>query len=98
MVRLDSFGELDEYFADGAHVHIERMDTRSFWIGLDLPGDRHVRINTGVSGNKWYFNVEEDWAEGKTYEVNRPSCHRKHSRDTAPDHTAESADLRGGSE
>ena len=81
IVRLDNgmthAPEFDELFASG-DIHVERMSTRSFWIGIDTASG-HICINTGVAEGKWYFNVEEDWNGGKRYEIERPACHRKHT-------------------
>lgn len=66
---LHEFGmsedELDEVFIKDAHVHIERMDDTSFWIGIHATGMAPIMLNTGVCRGVWYFNVEEDSLDHK---------------------------------
>jgi hypothetical protein len=69
--RLDWQGEFDEVFvSDASLVHIERMDERAFWIGINV-GKRMLMINTGVSDGEWYFRIEEDKIGGKEFVVKR---------------------------
>lgn len=42
-LRLDDRGRFDELFASGAHVHMEMLDDKTLWIGLDK-GPRHARV------------------------------------------------------
>lgn len=60
-----SDGELDEVFIANASVHIERMDTTAFWIGIDAPGMAPLMLNTGVHRGIWYFNIQEDSLDDK---------------------------------
>lgn len=81
LFRTDSgAGEFDELFAENATIHIERMDERAFWIGINLPNGEQVMVNTGIASRTWFFNVEED-AVGDTaqhFAVQRRSCYRRH--------------------
>ena len=43
----DGTVELDEVFADNATVHLEKMDTASWWLGIDVNGE-HLAVNLGV--------------------------------------------------
>lgn len=71
--------EFDELFLKDATVHIERMNTRAFWIGIEAADGQRIHINTGVEDGKWFFRVEEVDAEGGISEVvERRACHRKH--------------------
>lgn len=68
-------GEFDEVWVKNAFVHIERMDDKAFWIGIDPPkasGLPRIMLNTGVVNGQWYFNLEEDSLDGKRLEVSRP--------------------------
>jgi hypothetical protein len=80
-VRL-SAGELDEYFISNPRlVHIERMDKRAFWIGVDTARGM-VLINTGIdSRGMWYFNVEEDREGGQAYSVTSPRKQAKKEKE-----------------
>lgn len=79
-VRLDHRGEFDELFVGSAEVHIERMNTRAFWIGIDVKDGPTIHINTGIANGKWFFRVEDvDTESGGISEVvERPACHRSH--------------------
>lgn len=72
-LKLDHRGEFDEVFVKKASVQIERMDEKAFWIGIDAPGMPTLMINTGVYMGRWYFRVEEDAFEGKSFEIFRPA-------------------------
>src|SRR5687767_12674357 len=64
LFRVDESGEFDELFAKGVRsVHVERMEGRSFWIGIDLPNGEQVNVRTGVERGKWYFRVLGDVAD-----------------------------------
>lgn len=66
-------GEFDELWSSEASVHIERMDKRAFWMGIYLPDKRSVMVNTGVTHSGiWFFNVDENWHEGRRYEIQVP--------------------------
>ena len=66
-------GELDEVFICNASVHIERMDTTAFWIGIEADGLPPLMLNTGVHRGTWFFNVEEDCEQGGAFlQVQRP--------------------------
>jgi len=67
-VRKDKCGEFDELFVhDATSVHVERMDTASFWISVNRRGNRPtIHIRTGLLDGKWWFSVEED---GRHYEI-----------------------------
>lgn len=72
-IKIASDGELDEIFASGG-IHIERMSDSSFWIGIypdRKKGLPDLMINTGVHGGVWYFNVEEDVIDGRSFQVRR---------------------------
>lgn len=76
-------GEFDEVFVDNAFVHVERMNTRAWWIGITPPkksGLPRLMINTGIHDGEWYFNIEEDslHPDAKFCRIARPACHRKH--------------------
>ena len=75
-VGRDNNGELDEIFLKATHVHIERMDTMAFWVGVNLPDGSLVHMRTGVAGGVWYFNVEGD---GQFETVQRPSSANVHA-------------------
>lgn len=78
-IRLDQSAEFDELVVDGsAFVHVERMDQRCFWIGIDLPDNKRINIRTGVEDGMWFFRVEEDFKEGRDFLVERRACYRKH--------------------
>jgi len=54
-------------------VHIERMDTTSFWIGINLPDGQTMHVRTGVQRGVWFFTIEEDKAGGGFWHsVQRP--------------------------
>jgi len=78
--NMDHQGEFDEMFLHNASVHIERMNTRAFWIGIETADGRNIHVNTGVHNGKWFFNVEDTAVGGKFESVERPACHRKHAR------------------
>lgn len=77
--RMDHQGEFDELFLTNAYVHIERMGTRAFWIGIETPDGKRFCVNTGVYKDQWFFNVQEDQLSGEFWTVTRPACHRKHN-------------------
>lgn len=61
IVRLDHRNEFDELIVEKANVHIERLDTKAFWIGIYPDKGAGWMVNTGVdSDGNWFFNVEED--------------------------------------
>ena len=68
-------GEFDEVFIRNAEVHIERMDTTAFWIGIEAEGFAPLTLNTGVHRGTWFFNLEEDTElgdSGRFLQVQRP--------------------------
>lgn len=70
--KLDSEGEFDEVFISNASVHIERMNDTGFWIGIEGKGLPLLMVNTGVHRGKWFFNLEEDAIDGRSFQVQRP--------------------------
>jgi hypothetical protein len=98
-IRLDPQGEFDEAFFTNASVHIERMDTRAWWIGIETP-EGNFMINTGIADGKWFFNFEEDKLGGESHLLTRPACYQQHfverpqsldaQTDTGVDNAAES--------
>ena len=75
--RLDHRGEFDEVFVSGASIHVERMDTTGFWIGIDKKGFPSLSIRTGVHRGVWYFNVARhsglhDALPYKEWNIQRP--------------------------
>lgn len=84
-IRKCGNGEFDELFVTG-FVHIERMDTRAFWIGIDTPGGQ-IHVRTGVEKGVWFFNIEQEFEDGRAgedFQVERPACHRKHVAGQGP--------------
>ena len=69
LVRIDSFGDLDEFFARGVHVHLERMDRNEWWIGITLPDGRIIHLRFGAINPRaaFYLRVQEDWQDGAEY-------------------------------
>lgn len=79
-IKLDHCGEFDEFFAEDAKIHVERMNARAIWIGIDLPDGGAVHMNTGIEAGVWFFNVSRtDSVGGVDAQITRPSCHRKHA-------------------
>lgn len=70
--RLDESGEFDELCVPAAAIHVERMTETGFWIGIDLPDGNRIMINTGMFQGEWYFNVDEDVKDGKSFSVCSP--------------------------
>ncbi len=68
---LDHRKEFDEVFVQNATVHVERMDEKCYWIGINAPGLPMLMINTGVEQGKWFFTIEEDEAKGRFLRVER---------------------------
>lgn len=79
-LRLDNRGEFDELFVQDARVHVERMNTRAFWIGIEVKGGPMIHINTGIHHGKWFFRVEDVDSPlgGVSESVERPACYRIH--------------------
>ena len=80
-IRCDSTpeNEFDEFFAEKAFVHIERMGEMEFWIGIQDPGLPQVNVRTGVTAEgKWYFRLEEDTLKGaRDFAIERDTSRRK---------------------
>jgi hypothetical protein len=70
--RLDFRQEFDEVYVERATVHIERMDDACYWIGIDSKSLPSLRIFTGMQRGVWFFNIQEDSDEGRTFTVRRP--------------------------
>lgn len=53
-------GEVDEFLANGANVHLEAMSNNTWWIGVDVPGVGTWHINLGAVNPKAkaYISVE----------------------------------------
>lgn len=64
-IRTSADGQLDEFFAENAFIHIERMGDASWWIGIDLPDGQHWMINFGTVNRraKVVFTIEKDSVE-----------------------------------
>lgn len=45
-VTLDNDGQLDELFCH-ADIHLERMDDNQWWMGINLPEGRSLRLTFG---------------------------------------------------
>lgn len=54
-------GEVDEFLANNANIHLEAMSDNCWWIGVDIPGAGTWHINLGaVNPNaKAWINVEQ---------------------------------------
>ena len=60
-IRRESGGELDEIVVGypakpkekqrGIFVHLERLDHNRFWMGIDLPGGKHMTVNLHSRAN-----------------------------------------------
>lgn len=51
-IRSTDNGDFDEFMAWGADVHLERMDTGHYWVGIkDRNGDFH-HLNLYANGFK----------------------------------------------
>lgn len=48
-LRPDERGKFDELLAVGVHVHMEMLDDKTLWIGLDK-GRRHARVVISANG------------------------------------------------
>jgi len=48
-LRPDERGNFDELLAKGISVHMEMMDDKTLWIGLDK-GERHARVVISAKG------------------------------------------------
>jgi hypothetical protein len=80
--RLDHRQEFDEIVLPQASVHIERMDETAFWIGIEAIGLPGLMVNTGVNRGTWYFNIEEDEHNGRSFTVHRPRSRTPRIRKT----------------
>ena len=85
-------GEFDETFVANASVHIERMDDTAYWIGIYTPDGKGIMVNTGVYRGEWYFNVEEDSPDGRSFTVRRP----RNSKRSLPKHSPQAPGARAG--
>ena len=47
-IQFDDDGSLDEFAADNATVHFERVDACSWWMCVDLPNGDSWHINVGA--------------------------------------------------
>ena len=74
---MDHRGELNEVFLSKASVHIERMNERCYWIGIEAPGFVPLLVTTGIDGSIWFFNVEEDEIGGRFLQVQRSRRSKK---------------------
>ncbi|MFD6517337.1 hypothetical protein [Rhodococcus sp. NPDC060176] len=54
-------GEIDEFLANNASIHLEAMSNNTWWIGVDVPGVGSWHINLGAvnPAAKAYITVEE---------------------------------------
>lgn len=50
---------LDELVQSGVTIHIERMSGNHFWIGIDHPDGRHIRVGLHAKG-EIMAHVEEE--------------------------------------
>lgn len=67
-VRCVNGDELDEFFAKGADIHIERMDTGHWWMSVDCDGKSYM-LNFGTKRNAAiHLLIEEDETGGKSWE------------------------------
>ena len=57
-------GDIDEIVVHGATVHIEQMDARCWWIGIDLPSGAHWAGNFHADsrGRMTFTEQESDLA------------------------------------
>lgn len=51
--------EFDELIAHDAHIHMEMMDEKHLWCGLEAGGRRYM-INIWPQGKKLMVRVEDD--------------------------------------
>lgn len=53
-------GEVDEFLANGANVHLEAMCDNCWWIGVEVPGVGvwHINLGTVNPKAKAYISVE----------------------------------------
>ncbi len=59
IIRHTEAGELDEFIAKGADVHVEAMSSAHWWIGVTLPDGRRWMINVGVEDGEPFALCEE---------------------------------------
>lgn len=77
VVRLDGRKEFDELIVENATVHIERLDKKTFWIGIYPKKGPGWAVATGVERGSWFFNVQEDTDKGRLYRIKVPVSRRK---------------------
>jgi hypothetical protein len=54
--------DIDEIVIHNATVHVEQMDARCWWIGIDLPGGGHWAGNFHCdSRGRMKFTEQETW-------------------------------------
>ena len=53
-------GEVDEFLANGANVHLEAMSDNCWWIGVEVPnvGVWHINLGAVNPKAKAYISVE----------------------------------------
>jgi hypothetical protein len=58
-IRNDADGALDEVIAHNAFVHLERMDTNAWWLGITLPDGRCIHVNLATKRSAILARAEE---------------------------------------
>ena len=51
-IRKDDDGGIDEVIIDGGSVHMERMDTNSWFIGVDMPNGDYWQFWLGAKNRR----------------------------------------------
>lgn len=60
-------GDIDEIVLHGVDLHIEQMDGRCWWIGVNRPGTDHYWMGNFVANSRGQMRFVEQESDGITW-------------------------------